>query len=239
MRFSLLVLILSQGIASAQGLSVETILERHLEAIGADALRGQTSRILVGILSVPATPRPAMMEVRALAPDRMLTRIDHPVLGISSAGSDGTTAWVENPDFGARSQFGRARRYALEESRFYRDAEIRERHANWALVGLEFIDGCDVFHLSATDVLDERVDFYIDQETYRIVRLETSHWAGETTDRLVYKLTDYRDVDGFVTPFHVALVSPDAIAFELTVERIEFGVSHPPSAFRPPEELPK
>ena len=237
MRVALFLFILSQGISSAEDVRVETILERHLEAIGADALREQTSRILVGTLSFPSSSRPAMIEVRALAPDQMLTRIDHPVLGMSSSGSDGATTWVENPDFGARSQFGRARRYALEEGRFYRDAEIRERYKNWAFVGRGSIDGHDVFHLSATDVLDEPVDFYIDRETHWLLRLETSHWAGETTDRLVYEMSEYREIDGFWTPFRVALIAPEVIAFELTVERIEFGVVHPPSTFVPPENL--
>jgi hypothetical protein len=104
------------------------LIARYVEAIGGrDAVLSRTNSRTTGTFEMPSVGLRGELEVLSARPNRLMTRVTIPGLGVVRSGFDGTVAWDMNPMVGSRVLAG-AELDAMKDQAHYlaavRDASL-------------------------------------------------------------------------------------------------------------------
>ena len=190
----------------AQDLALETVLERYFDAQGGlDLIQGietmkGTGRMTVG----PGTE--AAFTRYAKRPNKV--RVEVEIQGMTGIQAfDGETAWWFMPFAGQTSPEIMPEDMAvamLEEADLDGPLVDYESKGNQVeLMGMEDADGAAAYKLQVTSKTGKVQYYYIDAETYLLVKVTGS--ASVEGMELEYATTfsDFRDVNGLMVPHHV------------------------------------
>jgi outer membrane lipoprotein-sorting protein len=189
-------------VAHAQ--TVDEVLAKHYEAEGGlDKLKALQSRRVTGTMMMgPGMEAPIVMEQKR--PGKR--RIEFTVQGMTGVQAfDGERAWSLLPFMGKTDP-----EYASEEdSKTERDdSDFDGPLVDWKakgntveLVGKEAVQGADAFKLKVTRKNGKLEYYYLDTETYLLVKLEGKTKRRGTEFDGESFFSDYKDVDGYMVPF--------------------------------------
>jgi hypothetical protein len=103
--------------------------------------------------------------------------------------------------------------------------------------GMESSDGVQVHVLRVALPLGAQVDYYIDGETFTVLRAEATATIGEMTYTSGRIYSDHQVVDGVLFPTRMQFFYGDGEPQEATIDVVEFGVTFPEGHFAIPDDL--
>ncbi len=199
---SLAFALLLAPVAHAQ--TVDEILAKHFETQGGlEKIKAVTTKRMVGTMGMgPGMEAPIAMEMKR--PGKR--RIEFTIQGMTGVQAfDGERSWALMPFMGQKD----AELASEEDSKTEREdsdfdgplVDYKAKGHTIELVGKESIEGADAFKLKVTKKNGDIQYYYLDAETYLLVKQEgkTKRRGTEYDGEQIY--SDYKDVDGVMTPF--------------------------------------
>jgi outer membrane lipoprotein-sorting protein len=184
--------------------SVDEILAKHFETQGGlEKIKAVTTKRAVGTMGVgPGMEAPITMEMKRPG----MRRIEFTIQGMTGVQAfDGERSWALMPFMGQKD----AELASEEDSKIERDqsdfdgplVDYKAKGHTLELVGKESVEGAEAFKLKLTKKSGEVEYYFLDAETYLLVKQEgkTKRRGTEFDGEQIY--SDYKDVDGVMTPF--------------------------------------
>jgi len=225
--------------------SADEIVEKHLAALGGrEALDALTSRVSRGTISLttPAGVIEGTVTVHAKAPDRNRTVIQ---LDLSAFGApnatidqrfDGTNGYVLDSINGDREMTGStldAMRFGGFPTPLF---DYKGRGGTVTLIGREPLGDGEAYLLEATQASGASARFFIDADSFRIVRavipIDVPELGGPIDQ--VVEFSDYREVDGVLVA-HVNVSTNVAQTVTATLTAVTHNVEIEDADFRRPD----
>ncbi len=166
-------------------------------------------------------------------PNKM--RLDMEFMGmLMTQAFDGETAWQINPQSGGVEEMPAELAALMRDSSFGNSAllEPEKYGITYKYQGKQSIDGKDQLALDRVHSSGYVITYYVDPETYLISRTKQKSYDEMLAEvEEVTVLSDYKKVDGIMTP-HTITVLRDGIEFvTLTLTSVEFNTGLEDSFF--------
>ena len=212
--------------------TVDELLAKYVEAIGgAAAVKAVSSRVVKGSVDIPGKMRGGKFETYAQAPNKIVTVIDTPPMGVSRVGFNGRNGWSRT-SAGVRTLKGQELSSLLREANFYGLVTMKNDYAKITLAGKSKIGYREVFVLDLQPATGAVERVYFDAQTYLPVRVNTVARLMSTTAPVEIYLDDWRAVDGVKYPFSVSQSFP-GLTLLFTVTEIKHNVEIDAKMFEP------
>ena len=233
---------------AAEDTGVETIVARHVEALGgAASLAAIRSLRKVGTYVYNGLEHPLVLTQKrgGLCREEIdgLTAwgTNNRAPGTVIRAYDGATAWEEGVEEAGKV----APMPEAEAVGFIQDADFEgalvgyaEKGHRVALVGPEEIDGVPVLHLEVTQRDGGRQQWYLDRESLLPVKKSMEVGASEYKAAMTWYFDDYREVAGVQMPFYV-LIEERLFSREYLFDTVEVNPPVADELFAPPASLPE
>ena len=187
----------------AHAQTVDEILARHFEAQGGlDKLKALESRRISGTMMMgPGMEAPLVIEQKR--PGKR--RVEFTVQGMTGVQAfDGERAWALMPFMGKKDP-----EYASDEdSKNEREdadfdgplMDYKTKGHTVELAGKEAVEGADAWKVKVTKKNGEVSHYFIDTETYLLVKQEGKMKRRDTEFDSETYFSDYKEVDGYMVP---------------------------------------
>lgn len=221
--------------AAAQPLpSVDQLLDRWAQAVGADALRKVTTRVQKGQL-IAFGGRPSPIEVIAKAPDKRMSVAQTP-RGESVTAYDGTSGWLTGRE-GPHPMTAAESEAARLDADLYLPLHVKQMFAKLSVRPSERIGDRDAVLLVAANEGKPPLKLTFDAQTGLLLRQQ--RYADTVFGYLPTQIdyADYRDVDGVKVPFRWTLARPSG-RFTIQVESTQQNVPVDDARFAMPAPPP-
>ena len=220
--FILMLLFLSFQHAETQ--SLDQVLNRHFEASGQDRFsKVSTVRSTGKALQMGMELQFIQIQKR---PDKMYLEIDIQGMKMIQA-YDGERGWAVEPWVtpDPRELAGPELRNVGQMASIDSDlVNWREKGHQLEFMGKESFDGKDIFRLKLIKSEGETYQFFIDSESYLVVRMVTqTNYEGNVVEGETI-LSDYRNVDGIRVPFKIESRYGGQTLMTNLIEKVEFDV---------------
>jgi tetratricopeptide (TPR) repeat protein len=212
--------------------TVDELLAKYVEAIGgAAAVKAVSSRVVKGSVDIPGKMRGGKFETYAQAPNKIVTVIDTPPMGVSRVGFNGRNGWSRT-SAGVRTLKDQELSSLLREANFYGLVTMKNDYSKITLAGKSKIGYREVFVLDLQPATGAVERVYFDAQTYLPVRVNTVARLMSTTAPVEIYLDDWRAVDGVKYPFSVSQSFP-GLTLLFTVTEIKHNVEIDAKMFEP------
>lgn len=206
---------------------LEQVLEKYIRALGGRAaLQSITSRIAKGSISAPLLGNAqGTIEIYARQPNKQLTEIKAPVLGVLRTGFNGTLAWEED-----NGKVQDAPDFIKREADFYFPLKMRELYPRLELKGKEKTGGTEAYRIEAQGYGKPK-RWYFDVETGLLIRKE----VRDATDKLLSSedYEDYRVIDGIKIAF-ITRSFEDNLTFIVKLNEVKHNLAIDDAIFEKP-----
>ena len=187
------------------------LIAKYVRAIGGRAaLEKISSRRTVGTMD-PGGGTFLSLEIMEKSPDKFLSVVTVPEVGLVMQGFDGQVAWESDPNQGVQELAGAMLAAVRRNSQFYRWLRMKELFGKVAAGGTTSVGDREAYVMVATPPDGYAERFYFDTVTGLLVKRD---YKLDTPDGVVSFETfydDYRDVDGVKLPFALRRVGPDNV----------------------------
>ena len=219
--------------------SLEEVLSSHYEAIGGvDAWKAIDSCRLNGRMVMPMGMEAPFVTTFARP---LRTRLEFTLQGMTATQVfDGEVAWAILPFIGSTDP----QMMPDEQARLMREqADFDGPLIDWEakghqveLIGTEDLEGTEAYHLEVILDSGDARDFYLDGESYLLIRLEAKTEIQGTEMEVETIFSDYREVGGLMMAHSIESRPKGAPAGQvLTMESIELNVEVEDDFFAMPE----
>jgi outer membrane lipoprotein-sorting protein len=224
--------------ASAEKLpSAQEVIERYEQAVGGKtAWEKLHSRVRKGTIELTETGLKGTVELKELAPDKFLLVAEVPGLGEISRGFDGTTAWAQDPQSGARIMTGNELADTQREAQFYMPLRLMELYPKMNVTGKQKLEGRDVYEVQASTAEGASRTFDFDAKSGYLVRLAGEEASEDGKYQVELFLEDYKDFNGVMLPTIHRQTNPLALVMHFT--DVQQNVTVPDSVFSAPKREP-
>ncbi len=189
---------------SPEPTSPDQVLANYLQALGGrEALQKVTSRVIKGTLEIPGISQPCAYEVCTKAPNKKLTSMEVPGLGIMLEGCNGKVCWSRNYSSSVIEKSSQELARARREAEFYRDLRFKEIFPRLAYKGVQNVYGRDACVIEAGAVDGAVEQFYFDAQTWLLVRNDSQTRGPDGSTRFQVRFSGHRAVDGIQVPHQV------------------------------------
>jgi carboxyl-terminal processing protease len=174
------------------GPTVEQIIEKYEHAIGGrEAVEKLSTRVSKGQMegSFAGNHFGGSIEVIEKAPNKGVTLITIPSLGVIRRGFTGAYGYEQIPLLGFRELKGIQLSYLKLSFDFYWNINLKRLYPLMTLKGKEIIEGTETYVIEGTPENDLPSTFYFDVQTGLLKRRDSFYFE------------DYREVDGVLIPF--------------------------------------
>ncbi len=206
-RLLLAVLCLALTAPVVRAQSVDDVLAKHFEAMGgADKLRAMKAMRLTGKMAIgPGMEAPFTMTKKR--PGMM--RMDFTIQGMTGTQAwDGKQGWSVMPFMGKKDP----EPIAAEDAKSFEDqADFDGPLMDWKtkghtveLMGKEQVEGADCYKLKITKKSGDVDYYYVDAETYLLVKEEGKRTRHGTEMEAESSFGDYKEVNGLMFPFSLS-----------------------------------
>jgi hypothetical protein len=205
--------------AAAGTPTVDSILARHVEAIGGKAAMEKVHSRLVQVQIESDTLGGSEGEVFAKAPDRLRSHLDLGAAGTVDEGFDGTVAWAKNPWQGLRVKTGDELAKVRRDARFGRELKLKSIYPDLAYKGNEKIGDEDAWVLESKPSPTSKEKFWFSTTTGLLLRQESEFQGPDGVVHVNILPRDYRAFDGLKYPGAMKMkVSVAGQEFEFTMK---------------------
>ena len=212
------------------------LVERHVAAIGGEAaFRAISSVRLRGRFEMAAQNISADFEQLSARPYRMVMKADIPGVGHTEQGSDGTNAWMIDPQTGPRLLKDREKDETMADADFDGPLHLPSHIKEMTTLGRTTFDGKDAYKVKVVLTSGVEQDEFFDTTT----QLQLGWEARRATPLGVVPTTAIlREYKKFGALLHPTVLVQKALFVEqvLRVTSIEYNVV-PNSAFNPPPAI--
>lgn len=237
-------------VAHAQ--SLDDVLAKHFQARGGlDKLKKLESVRLMGHMEVgPGLEAPVTMDRKRPAKQRM-EFVFSGMTGVQAF--DGTRGWGLMPFMGqttAEAQPAEENQQTSEDADF--DGPLVDpatKGITLALAGKEAVDGADAYKISVTHKSGRVEYFFIDAETYLIVKRSGKQMARGTEMETETAFGNYKEVNGLMFPCSMAVgakgsdhsrtIVIDSIAVDVPMDDAHFAMPADTSKHATPPTKPE
>jgi hypothetical protein len=102
------------------------------------------------------------------------------------------------------------------------------------LIGEDEVEGTKVYHLKLDTNDDLVMDMYMDAEYFLTIKIHSKLTMDENEIETETYLSDYKEVEGIVTPFAVETRMDEQTMNQIMIEAVEFGVEVDSAIFEMP-----
>ncbi len=232
-------LLLAAPVLGAEKGTVDGVLEKYVKAIGGkEAWNKVESRSIKAEFEDPFGTTSGW-SLRAKAPNKRVTRMEHSPWGVLLDGFDGTAAWSKNQN-GVQTKSRDELSRAEKEADFRREVRLKELYPDLVFKGTETFDGEAVQVLESKPTPGSQERFSFSTKTGFLVRRQSESKNAEGDDvRVEIRYSEYRAVDGLQYP-HVQryrIVTPgQEIELRMKVKEIKHNEKFEDSIFRKPSD---
>lgn len=201
----------TQGTSQTSTLSVDQVLDRHVEAAGGmAAARKITSLGMEGTFEWPEHGVKGNSKLYFSPPNKRVSYYDSYESGLFFAsGFNGQVSWVNVLGTGITVERNAGRIAEIKrDATFLRDFRLKELYPQRKLKGREKVDEREAYVVEATQMDGNRETLYFDVQTGLLMRRdETSTTSqGEKISAQTY-YDDYREVNGIKIPCTITQIS--------------------------------
>ncbi|MFZ0821371.1 MAG: hypothetical protein WAM91_14985 [Candidatus Acidiferrales bacterium] len=214
-------------VTRAQTPTVAAILEHYVNALGGRAaIQNATTRVSKGTIEVTGLDKVGIAESYAKAPNKYLTTVQLPGVGVFKHGFDGTSGWVSDPDptKGLSDMGGEDLSSMRRAAEFYQPIKIAEVYTNLKLVGQQNVAGRPAYEIDADPGDGSIRRMYFDIESGLMVRNDEELDMPTGRASTLSYFEDYRDVQGVKHPFTIRQVQGET---EATIHLVQILVNQP------------
>lgn len=210
------------------------LLTRHVEAIGGMAAFARLkSRVMHARVDMGANKSRTVVSQKM--PNKILVETDMAGLGKMLQGYDGKTGWVSSELQGYRTMKGPELQQLLTNVDLRTEAQLPERCPLRKWIGEKTVNGRLTQAIALARWQGPAGTYYFDDETARLVRIETAIVSGSKgVLPVTIDFSDFREVDGITMPFMTTTTNP-AMRMVTTIESVENNVPLDDAIFAPQE----
>jgi outer membrane lipoprotein-sorting protein len=211
--------------AAADAPTVDSILAKHVEAIGGRAALEKFHSRVVQFKVESAALTNSQGEVFAKAPDRQRLHIDLGEPGIIDEGFDGTVAWAKNPWEGLRVKSGDELAKVKRDARFNRELNLKSVFPDLAYKGTEKVGDEEAWLLESKPSPSSKEKFWFGTKTGLLVQQESEYEGPQGVVNVKAFPRDYKAFDGLKFPGALKMkISNAGQEFEFTMKFL--GMKH-------------
>ena len=229
-------LILMSVLFFAQGQDLDKILKNHFEAVGQDKLVKLKTLIFSGKVIQGGMELPFNMYTSR----PLKFRMDITVQGQKIVQAfDGEIGWYINPMMGTMDpqdmnpdQIKDMKKQADMDGDFY---EYEKKGSKLELVGTEDFEGTEVYKLKLTDKEDDITYYFMDSETFVIIKTTSKRMIQGTEVESESLLSNYQMIDGIAFPFSISSGANGQTMVEIEMDNVEFDEKLEDAFFAKPQ----
>jgi thiol-disulfide isomerase/thioredoxin len=188
--------------------SVDQVINRYVEVLGGiNAVGKFQSRSAKGKVSISTLGRGSFVTY-AKAPNKVLTTIEIPEVGVLKQGFNGATGWTQTPRSGVRAASAAELDTLKRDAVFHNLITLRSRFAQMRILGIAKIGYREAYVLEGKPAAGDPEKLYFSKDNGLLIRWDAVlNAVGVRTVAEVY-LDDWTDVDGIKVPFTVTQLFP-------------------------------
>jgi hypothetical protein len=215
---------------------IERILFYNAQVMGQSAIAQIRSRISEQTVKVTTSGMTYTSKTYNKQPNLMVVEQDVPGMGPTLRGYDGKVGWAWSEVQGYREMQGPELGQIVGETDLSGPMKLAAQCPLRRLLGEEFVDGRTLTGIALATPQGPAGNFYFDQKTFELVRVETEVQAGQSGKlKVVAEFSDYRPVDGVLLPFRTVFINP-AMRMEISVLSVQQNVEIDDAVFQPKKE---
>jgi len=213
--------------------SVDQLIERYVDAVGGQDAAGKfTTRSAKGKVSVSTMGR-GSFATYAKAPNKVVTTIELPELGVIKQGFNGAVGWSQSARTGVRPAVGAELAALKRDADFHSLLRLKANYPQLRLLGVSKIGFREAFVVEAKPRGGEAERLYFSKENGLIMRWDAVRAAmGVRTAAEIY-LDDWKDVDGIKMPFTITQSFP-GLSLVFTFDEVKHNVEVSDAVFNRP-----
>ena len=217
--------------------SGEAVVDKYIEVTGGKAAyQKKSSEISTGVMEFTGKGVKANITIYVTAPNKSYSVVLIEGIGKMEEGTDGVIAWERSAIKGPRIKTGEERAIAIRGATIQNDVRWRDFFTKAEFTGVEPIDGHVCYRVVLTPKEGQPETRYYDKQTHLLVRTNTivKTEMGEIPAEI--SASDYRDVDGVLTPF---LMKQKVLQqeFTITMQSIKTNIDIPADRFALPADV--
>ncbi len=217
--------------------SGEWICDRFVEVSGGIEAFGRIgNRVTKMTIDIAAQGLKLDATVYAAAPGRFYSIVESPAIGRIERGVSGDVAWERSLMTGPSVKEGKERAMMLRETAFDRNSHWRKAFRSAECTGMEKIGGAECYRVVMTPEEGEPQIHFYEKESGLLARVESIVHSSMGAIPQVSSLGDYRETDGVLAPWSVAIEIMGQHRRVTTVS-IEHNVEMPEGIFDLPEDI--
>lgn len=222
------------NVSPDQAALVDQILAHYIDAVGGqEAIERVKSYQTKGSFTTSVSPEQGAFEAWGKEPNKTLSVIDFPRIGVLKKGFDGETRWVQTPA-GTFDQSSKEMAELERDADVYRAGMIKSLYQSMRLDSKGRLKGRDVYIVEGTPVKGPPEKLLFDTQSGLLVRWDMARKDPRRGYVFVkVQLDDYREVDGVKVPFNVHFAF-ESFNFTIKIDDLKHNVSIDDSVFRKP-----
>ena len=210
------------GARAADGPSVDSILAKHIEAMGGKAALEKVNSRVLKFKMESETIGPSEGVIFAKAPNKQRSQIELSNSGTINEGFDGSVAWSQSPWEALREKTGDELAKAKRDAEFHRDLKLKSIYPDLAYKGTEKEGDEEVYVLESKPSASSKERFYMSTKTGLVVRQDSQFEGAQGQVVLSLLAQDYKPFDGIKYPTQLKLkVSAGGQTFEFNMKVLE------------------
>lgn len=189
--------------------TVDEVIENHINAIGGlDVITAVQSYEMKGNMKMGNMDIPFTVYLKR--PMKALLEVNFQGKSMKQV-YDGTIAWSINPFAGSdepeKMDEGQTKRMKNMADIDGALVNYTEKGSTVELIGKEDFEGTEVYNIKLTDKDGDTINYYIDADSYMILKEASKTKVGEKEINSETIFSDYRDVDGVKIAFAMEVES--------------------------------
>lgn len=215
---------------------IERVLFYNSQVMGLAAARQIRSRITEQSVKVTTSGMTITSKTYNKQPNLLLVEQDVPGMGPTWRGYDGKVGWAWSEVQGYREMQGAELRQILGETDLAGPTKLAVQCPLRRLLGEETSGGRTLVGIALATAQGPAGNFYFDQKTFELARVETEIQAGQSGKlKVVAEFSDYRPVDGVLIPYRTVFTNP-AMRMEIMITAVQQNVEIDDKLFEPRRE---
>jgi hypothetical protein len=189
--------------------TLEEVLNKYEAAVGGKAAWEKlTSRHATGSFEVPEAGAAGTIVVFAKAPGKSGFLIDMPQFGTVRQGVTETGGWNQSTQSGMRDLSGDELAAAQKAADFHGPIHYRKNYTNLAVKGAAQVEAAAAWLVEGERAPGKTMRFYFDAQSGLLLRTNFEVDTPAGPSMVDVYVSDYREVDGVMTPFTIRRVTP-------------------------------
>ena len=206
--------------------SVDEVIDRYLAAMGgAGAAEKFSTRSVKGKVNISTMGRGSFASY-AKAPNKVVTTIEIPELGVIKQGFNGAAGWSQHPRTGVRSATDSELATLKRDAIFHSFTTLKTRYPKMKVLGVTKIGFREAYLIEARPAVGDPERLFFSKDNGLLIRWDALLNAGGVKIPAEVYLDDWTNVDGIKLPFTITQLLPRvSIVFSFNEVRHDIELS--------------